>query len=181
MRATRLVSLGLTAALIGAGVAAYVHFHRFDGGPLKDPSYGAGGSIGVGGATAFPIHLDNSGDGQITLEKVSFLKTTPASRLHVWALARNNVGQLVGGPFPPSDTRPSDLREVEGVVFHGKRVWLTVETRATKPGCVGFSGLAIEYRAGWRRYRRVAPGLFERLATPHARGCAKALPREVSG
>jgi hypothetical protein len=182
VRASRLVGVGLSALLVAAGVALYVHFHRFDGGPLKDPSYGgSSGATTVGHATSFPIHLDKSGTGKITLEKVSFLKTTGASYLRAWVLARNNVGQLVGGPFPPTDTKPSDLRHVHGYVMTGSDAWLAVEIRATKPGCVGFSGLEIEYRAGWRRYRRVARGLTERLTTPGIADCSTALPGKVSG
>ena len=166
--------------LIAGGIAAYVHFHRFDGGPLRDPSYGgASGVLEVGRSISFPVDLRKSGDGDVRIESVRALRTTRTTSLRFWAMARSDAGQAVWGPFPPTDTNPGDVVPAKGFVIRNGEAHLIVEIRATGPGCAGFSGLRIRYRSGWRRYQKVARVLTARGFTPHARGCKKALPEEV--
>jgi hypothetical protein len=88
----------------------------------------------------------------------------------MWALAPRHPPLVDAGPFPAG---ASFLRKVAdfAIPAHARDVQLIAQVTATRPGCFGFNGLDIAYRAGSKRYRRTARDLYVTGQTPRTRRC----------
>jgi hypothetical protein len=175
MRRPRLASTVVLALALVTGGLLYAHVHRFDGGPLRDPSWGGiGAAVQIGKPVAFTeILLENTGGGQITLEKVSTRGLRPGTSVRLWAVTagKHAIGDVF--PFPPPGLSLTDLHPINGyqIAGHGRDVELVAEITASRLGCIGFDGLTIDYTTGFIHYRRTARDVVFHGGTPGARGC----------
>ncbi len=172
----------MTVVLVAlVGGAVYFVAHRFDGGPLgnRSPANVTDQALfDVGQTQSFvDALLVNTGSREVRVEKVAPQWTLGDSRVEVWVPRRGvrrpsnqpavhwwrNGGKQIGPipAFPPPGTTLADLRPAVGARVAGRRgstvAWLPLLITVTpvRPGCAGFGGLVVEYRAGRRRYRRV--------------------------
>lgn len=160
---------------VAVGVVAFVHWHRFSGGPLADPSFGGIGSAGVrlGRPLAFTeIYLSNHSGRDIVLEHVRPLETLPGTAIRVWGVKPGMHVAADGLPFPPPPKSAIVAIDQFVVPAHARDVQLVEEVTPTRRGCFGVNGLVIDYHAGFKRYRRVARQLFMTGGTKGAsKGC----------
>jgi hypothetical protein len=172
----RVVALALAALVVAVLGVVYVHQHRFDGGPLSDPSFGGiGVSVRVGRAVSFTeILLNNTGSKTITIERIVPRGLRPGTRVRMWSVPGGQLHEE-GGPFPPIGLSRRQLRPVAGLAVegHAHDIHLIAEILPTRLGCVGFEGLDIDYRAGLRHYRRQARTLFFHGATAGRSVCPR--------
>ena len=176
----RVVALAFAALVVVAVLGVvYVHEHRFDGGPLHDPSFGGVGAwpVRVGRPVSFSaIWLVNRGGKSITLERVAPRALRPGTRVRFWALPLGTQPPVDVVPFPPAGVPASRLRPIAGFTVEPgrtERIQLLAEIVPTRSGCVGFEGLDIDYRTGFRRYRRHARELWFHGNTKNATGCPR--------
>lgn len=175
MRRPRLASALVLVLLLVAGGLLYAHVHRFDGGPLRDPSWGGiGAPVQIGKPVAFTeILLDNTGGDQITLEQVGTRGLRPGTSVRLWAVTagKHAIGDVF--PFPPPGLGATDLHPIKGfhLAGHVRNIQLTAEITASRPGCIGFDGLTIDYTTGFIHYRRIARTVVFHGGTPGAPGC----------
>ena len=165
-------------ALVAGGLL-YAHFHRFYGGPLVHPG---GAHIGAPVRIGKPfvmadIGVDNDGGSRVTLDAVHFGHEFPGTSVHVWVVTAGNHERSDGTSFPPPGIALSDLHQIEGfhIAGHTRNVQLAAEITATRPGCVGFQGMTIDYTTGFLHYRRTSDDPIFDGATPGVpiRNCTK--------
>jgi len=121
--------------------------------------------------------LINTASREVRVERIAPQRTLKGSRVEIWVprpgLRRaSDLTDLPPfprggvGPFPPRGATLADLRPAAGARVAGRsgsafaRLPLLITVTPTRRGCAGFGGLVIEYRSGFRRYRRIMKFAF---------------------
>jgi hypothetical protein len=162
MPKSKLLAVGIAAVVIAVAVPAYIHFHRFPGGPLNAGVIAGVEKLEVGQGRSFALGLSNSRDDAVTIDHAKPIYVAPGTQVRIWAVTTNELARAIA--IPMARINRDELRAPEGFVVSPDKAGDTrdlvavIEREPTAPqgACIGIKGLEIEYKVGWRRYRRNA-------------------------
>jgi hypothetical protein len=153
---------GMAAAVVAIAVLAYIHFHRFPGGPLNAGVNAGVQKLEAGQGRSFALGLSNSRDDAVTIDHARPIYVAPGTQVRIWAVTTSDLARAIG--MPVARINRDELRAPEGFVVSPDKagdtrdlvVVIEREPDAPDGACVGINGVEIDYKVGWRRYRRNA-------------------------